>query len=72
MAGRPKWQPGSFLDNLDAAALHLGYSDIPLAWHLAKVNWKSTDDRDAFLQAITTIQQGSSEVTAPKPMGRPA
>lgn len=50
------WRPGSFLDNLDAAALKLGYEHLPVAWGLAKVPWKSTTDRDAFLDALTRIE----------------
>lgn len=67
----PKWVKGSFLDNFNAATVHLGYSDIPLAWHLGKVRWKSPQDRDAFLKALTNVQQGASDLTAPRPDGRP-
>jgi hypothetical protein len=49
----PSWVPGSFLDNLDAAALRLGYQHLPIAWGLAKVDWPSTSERDAFLDALT-------------------
>lgn len=68
---KPKWRPGSFLDNFNAAALHLGHSDLPLAWHLAKVRWGSTKERDVFLKALTNVQQGANDLTAPRPEGRP-
>lgn len=54
---QPEWRPGSFLDNLTVATMKLGYDYIPVAWGLAKVPWKSTSDRDAFLNALTRIEQ---------------
>lgn len=54
---QPEWRPGTFLDDLNAAALKLGYQHLPIAWGLAKVPWKSTKDRDAFLDALTRIEQ---------------
>jgi hypothetical protein len=68
---KQKWQKGSFLDNFNTVTLHLGYDDLPLAWHLAKVPWKSIEDRDTFLSSLTNMPQGSSELTAPSPDGRP-
>ena len=62
---KPKWTPGSFLDNFNATALHLGYDQLPLAWHLAKVNWKSTQDRDTFLKALVEVQPGTADITSP-------
>jgi hypothetical protein len=56
MKKQPEWVKGSFLDNLDAAALRLGYRYLPLAWGLAKVNWPSTRDRDDFLNFLTKQQ----------------
>lgn len=60
MAGRkPQWTPGSFVDNLNSAALRLGYQYLPLAWGLASVNWPSTKDRDDFLDLLTRQQIAS-------------
>jgi hypothetical protein len=55
---RPKWQELSFLDNLNSAALYLGYANLPLAWGLAKVNWRSVDERDDFLKTLVDIPGG--------------
>lgn len=58
MKPQPEWQPGTFLDNLNVAALHVGYENLPLAWGIASVPWKSVEDRDSFLTALTkTIGQ---------------
>jgi hypothetical protein len=56
MRKQPEWVRGSFLDNLDAAALRLGYQYLPLAWGLASVNWPSTQERDDFLDLLTRQQ----------------
>jgi hypothetical protein len=53
-----KWKTGGFLDNFDAAAKHLGYDHIPLAFGLAKVDWPDPTVRDEFLRAITRITEG--------------
>jgi len=50
-----EWTPGSFLDNFNTAAKKLGYAYLPIAWGVAKVPWRSTEDRDAFLDALTRI-----------------
>jgi hypothetical protein len=55
---RPKWQELSFLDNLNSAALYLGYANLPLAWGLAKVNWRSVDEREDFLKTLVDIPGG--------------
>jgi hypothetical protein len=49
----PRWRPGSFLDNFSAAADAVGFSNAELAWGLARVQWESTEDREAFLSALT-------------------
>lgn len=56
MTDAPRWVPGSFVDNLNAAAIKVGYRNLPLAFGLARVPWQSTKDRDAFLDAITNIE----------------
>lgn len=49
----PRWRPGSFLDNLSAAADAVGFDNVELAWGLARVRWESIEDREAFLNALT-------------------
>jgi hypothetical protein len=56
MAKKIKWQEGSFLDNLDKISLKLGYGNLPIAWGLSHVNWQSTGERDAFIDAITRVE----------------
>lgn len=56
---QPEWRPGSFLDNLNAAAVAVGFENLPIAWGLAKVPWKSTRDRDEFLAAITRVEDAA-------------
>lgn len=62
MEGQPtvRWQPGGFLDNFNTAALHLGYDHLPLAYGLARVNWKDTQTRDSVLRALTRITEGDT------------
>lgn len=50
----PSWEPLSFLDNLNAAANHVGYENLPLAWGLATVNWETIEQRDTVLAALVT------------------
>lgn len=52
------WQELSFLDNLDAGARVLGYNNLPLAWGLAKVQWRSIEERDGFLNELTRTEGG--------------
>ena len=56
MRKQPEWVRGSFLDNLNTAALRLGYQYLPLAWGLASVNWPSVEKRDDFLDLLTRQQ----------------
>lgn len=49
----PKWEPGSFLDNFNAAVEHLGYDHIPVAYGLARVNWPDITTRDLFYKMLT-------------------
>jgi len=62
-----RWQPGGFLDNFDAAAKHLGYDHIPLAFGLAKVDWASVEDRDAALKALVNLSEGGSNAVPGTP-----
>jgi hypothetical protein len=47
--------PGSFLDNLTAAASALGHENVGAAWGLASIPWASQEDRDGFLSALTQV-----------------
>jgi hypothetical protein len=47
------WLPGSLFDNIDKFANSLGYQNAGIAMELAMISWKSPDERDAFIQAIT-------------------
>jgi len=58
MSKRPQWQPLTFLDNFNAAATKMGYSNLPMAWGLASVRWNSVEDRDSFLDALTRVKLG--------------
>jgi hypothetical protein len=59
-----KWLRGGFLDNFDAAAKHLGYEHIPLAYGLARVNWPNTQTRDEVLRALTRLSDGGQNGSA--------
>jgi hypothetical protein len=48
-----QWRPGSFLDNLAAAADAVGYNNLEIAWGLARVDWETIEDRERFLEALT-------------------
>lgn len=43
------FKEGSFFDNFDAGIRALGPGQLPLAWDLAKVKFRSTKERDKFL-----------------------
>jgi hypothetical protein len=47
------WLPGSLFDNIDKFANSLGYQNAGIAMQLAMISWKSPDERDAFIMAIT-------------------
>jgi hypothetical protein len=47
------WLPGSLFDNIDKFANSLGYQNAAIAMELAMVSWKSPEERDAFIMAIT-------------------
>jgi hypothetical protein len=59
MRVKTEWKPGSFLDKFNRAATVLGYSNLPLAWGVANVNWQSQNDMENFLQSITTTTPGT-------------
>jgi hypothetical protein len=53
--------PGSIFDNVDKFANSLGYQNLGVIVKLSLIPWDSTDDRDAFIEAITQEQpQGSA------------
>lgn len=49
----PAWLPGSLFDNIDKFANSLGYQNAAIAMELAMVGWKSPEERDTFIMAIT-------------------
>lgn len=48
--------PGSIFDNVDKFANSLGYQNLGIIIKLSLIPWDSTDDRDAFIEAITQEQ----------------
>lgn len=49
-----EWSPGSLYDNVDKFANSLGYENASIALTLAMVPWDSVDDRDAFIEVLTS------------------
>lgn len=47
------WLPGSIFDNIDKFSNSLGYQNAAIAMELSMVSWKSPEERDAFIMAIT-------------------
>jgi hypothetical protein len=58
MPEKVRWKKGGFLDNFDAAAKHVGYDHLPVAYALARVKWPSTDVRDETLRSLIRITDG--------------
>jgi hypothetical protein len=55
------FEPGSIFDNVDKFANSLGYQNLGIIMKLSVLPWDSTDDRDAFIEAVTQEQpQGSA------------
>jgi hypothetical protein len=50
----PAWSAGSFWDHLGAAADAVGFENADIAWGIAQVPWESIEDREAFLDSITS------------------
>lgn len=40
----------NFVNNIDAGVKALGLRNAPVVYSLARVQWSSIEDRDAFLQ----------------------
>ena len=56
------WLPGSLFDNIDKFANSLGYQNAAIAMELAMLTWKSPEERDQFILAITGDDvQGGTE-----------
>ena len=49
-----EWSPGSLYDNVDKFANSLGYENASIALTLAMIPWDSVDDRDAFIEVLTS------------------
>lgn len=43
-----------FVDDIDAIVNAIGTSNPGIVWGLANVNWASDQERDSFLQEITS------------------
>jgi len=56
-----QWQEGTIFDNIDRFANSLGYENAGVAIPLAMVPWQSTDDRDAFIRALTDTDPTGGE-----------
>ena len=58
----PAWLPGSLFDNIDKFASSLGYQNAGVIMSLATMPWKSPDERDSFIMAVTGNDvQGGTE-----------
>jgi hypothetical protein len=49
-----EWSPGSLYDNVDKFANSLGYENASIALTLAMIPWDTVDDRDAFIEVLTS------------------
>jgi hypothetical protein len=59
-----QWLENTQLDYFNTAANILGYRNLPLAWGLSLVSWKSKDDLNSFLNAFAYGQSGSGQGAA--------
>lgn len=50
-----RWRPGDFYDNLAAAADALGYENLDTAYGIAHMNFRSLEDRERVLTALTAV-----------------
>ena len=48
-----QWMENTFFDHLDKFGNSLGYENFGIAFTLSTIDWKSTDERDAFIRSIT-------------------
>jgi len=60
-----QWQENTFFDHLDKFGNALGAENFGIVFSLASVPWESTQDRDAFIAAITA--DDPRDVQAPMP-----
>jgi hypothetical protein len=58
-----QWQENTFFDHLDKFGNALGAENFGIVFSLASVPWESTQDRDAFIAAITA--DDSTDTQAP-------
>ena len=52
MANDDPFKEGSFFDNFDAGIAALGVDQVPIAWDLARINYRDTKERDQFLTML--------------------
>jgi len=56
------WLPGGLFDNIDKFANSLGYQNAAIAIEMAMIPWKSPEERDTFIMALTNDDvQGGTE-----------
>ena len=48
------FESGSFYDNFEAGVKALGTKKIPLAFYLAKIKFRSVEDRDNLLRFLAS------------------
>ena len=57
-----QWMENTFFDHLDKFSNSLGYENFGITFSLSTVEWKTTDERDSFIRAITgTDVKGGGE-----------
>lgn len=48
-----QWMENTFFDHLDKFSNSLGYENFGIIFSLSTVDWKTIDERDSFIRAIT-------------------
>jgi hypothetical protein len=64
-----QWQENTFFDHLDKFGNALGAENFGIVFSLASVPWQSTQDRDAFISAITGEEQAPTQAPMPNTEG---
>lgn len=58
-----RWVENSFFDHLDKFANSLGFENYEIAIPLAMVPWRTPQDRDMFIMAITEEEVKGGEAS---------
>jgi hypothetical protein len=57
-----QWMENTFFDHLDKFSNSLGYENFGIVFSLSGIEWKTTEERDSFIRAITgTDVKGGGE-----------